>query len=276
MRPLVSVIITTYNRREFVREAIESVQRQDFSDYEIIVVDDGSTDGTEEFLKEFNTIHYFYQKNQGVSRARNQGLKLARGDYICFLDSDDLWLPRKLSIQTKVMRKNPEINVTYTDEIWIRRGKRVNPKKKHQKYSGWIFKHCLPLCIISPSSVMLRREIFEEVGYFDENLPVCEDYDLWLRLAARHPIFFIDEKLIVKRGGHNDQLSHRFWGNDRFRVKALEKIISDGILDKSQKNLAIQELIKKGTILEKGFRKRGKMEEADYYHELIKKCRSYI
>jgi len=174
------------------------------------------------------------------------------------------------------MRKNREINVTYTDEIWIRRGKRVNPKKKHQKYSGWIFKHCLPLCIISPSSVMLRREIFEEVGYFDENLPVCEDYDLWLRIAARHPIFFIDEKLIVKRGGHNDQLSHRFWGNDRFRVKALEKIISDGILDKSQKNLAIQELIKKGTILEKGFRKRGKMEEADYYHELIKKYRSYI
>ena len=276
MRPLVSVIITTYNRREFVREAIESVQRQDFSDYEIIVVDDGSTDGTEEFLKEFNSIHYFYQKNQGVSRARNQGLKLARGDYICFLDSDDLWLPRKLSIQTKVMRKNREINVTYTDEIWIRRGKRVNPKKKHQKYSGWIFKHCLPLCIISPSSVMLRREIFEEVGYFDENLPVCEDYDLWLRIAARHPIFFIDEKLIVKRGGHNDQLSHRFWGNDRFRVKALEKIISDGILDKSQKNLAIQELIRKSTILEKGFRKRGKMEEADYYHELIKKYRSYI
>lgn len=276
MKPAVSVIITTHNRRVFVQDAIASVMQQDFGTYELIVVDDGSTDGTEEALRFFKNITYFYQQNQGVSRARNQGLTLARGTLISFLDSDDLWVPKKLSTQIELMERKPEINVTYTDEIWIRRGGRVNPKNKHRKYSGWIFNKCLPLCIISPSSVMLRRKVFDEVGTFDENLPVCEDYDLWLRIAARFPVFFIAEKLIIKRGGHEDQLSHRFWGNDRFRVKALEKIINAGILDDGQKKLALNELIRKSSILEKGFRKRGKREEADYYLDLIKKYRSRL
>ena len=274
MKTSVSVIITTYNRREFVKEAVESVLKQDFLDYEIIVVDDGSTDGTKEVLQKYNNVHYFFQENQGVSRARNQGLKLAQGKFISFLDSDDLWQPNKLFIQITAMEKNPEISVTYTDEIWVRRGKRVNPRQKHKKYSGWIFERCLPLCIISPSSVMLRQQVFEEVGVFDEDLPVCEDYDLWLRISARFPILFINEKLIVKRGGHKDQLSHRFWGNDRFRVKALEKIISHDILGGRQKKLAIQELIKKSIILENGFKKRGKMEEANYYQSLIERYKS--
>ncbi|MCX8012187.1 MAG: glycosyltransferase family 2 protein, partial [Desulfobacterota bacterium] len=226
MPPLVSVIITTYNRKEMVREAIASVQNQDFFDYEIIVVDDGSDDGTETITEEFPGIIYFYQKNQGISRSRNQGIELARGKLICFLDSDDLWLPTKLSTQVKVMGKNPEIPLSYTDEIWIRNGKRINPKKKHQKFSGEIFDKCLPLCIISPSSVMLQKAIFEVVGWFDESLPVCEDYELWLRITARFQVFFINQKLIIKRGGHEGQLSQRFWGNDRFRVEGLEKIIT--------------------------------------------------
>jgi len=276
MKPAVSVIISTHNRREFVREAIESVLKQDFADYEIIVVDDGSTDGTEEALRASKDITYCYQENRGVSGARNQGLKIARGKFISFLDSDDLWTPKKLAIQTEVMEKKPEISVTYTDEIWIRKGNRVNPKNKHRKYSGSIFEKCLPLCIISPSSVMLRREIFDKVGAFDEGLPVCEDYDLWLRIAARFPIFFIDEKLIIKRGGHEGQLSHRFWGNDRFRVKALEKIINDAFLDVRHKKLAAQELIRKSSILEKGFSKRGKREEALYYQDLIRKNQSWL
>ena len=276
MKPTVSVIITTFNRRDFVGEAIESVLSQKFYDYEIIVVDDGSTDGTCDALKKYNNINYCYQENQGISRARNQGIKLARGEFISFLDSDDLWLPKKLSIQMAVMEKDPERNVTYTDEIWIRKGKRVNPKKKHQKYSGWIFGRCLPLCIISPSSVMLRRQVFDEVGCFDENLPVCEDYDLWLRISAHFPVLFIDEKLIVKRGGHADQLSHRFWGNDCFRVEALKKIISDGGLNDSQKEAAIQELIKKSAILENGFRKREKFEEAAHYLHLIGNYKSCL
>lgn len=271
MNPLVSVIITTYNRCDLVAEAIESVWKQDFNDYEIIVVDDGSSDSTGEVLKKYNNVTYFYQENHGVSQARNQGLKLARGEFISFLDSDDLWLPKKLSAQIAVMGKNPEIKVTYTDEIWIRKGKRVNPMKKHQKYSGWIFKKCLPLCIISPSSVMLQRQVFDEVGFFDESLPVCEDYDLWLRISAGFPVVFINDTLIIKRGGQEDQLSHRFWGNDRFRVIALEKIIRAEVLDAGMKKLAIQELVKKSTILENGFRKRGKIAEAHYYQRLIEK-----
>ena len=276
MKPTVSVIITTHNRRVFVQEAIESVLKQDFSDYEIIVVDDGSTDGTEEALRASKDITYCYQENRGVSRARNHGLEIARGKLISFLDSDDLWTPRKLKIQTEVMEKKPEINVTYTDEIWIRNGSRVNPKNKHRKYSGLIFEKCLPLCIISPSSVMLRREVFDKVGTFDEDLPVCEDYDLWLRIAARFPILFINEKLIIKRGGHEGQLSHRFWGNDRFRVKALEKIIDDAFLDVRQKKLAAQELIRKSGILAQGFSKREKREEAFYYKDLIGKYQSWL
>lgn len=270
MNPLISVIITTYNRCNLVTTALESVLKQNFLDYEIIVIDDGSTDGTEAVIKKYKQVNYFYQPNQGVSCARNQGLELAQGELISFLDSDDLWLPNKLSAQVAVMEKDPQIKATYTDEIWIRRGKRVNPKKKHQKYSGWLFEKCLPLCIISPSSVMIQKEVFDQVGFFDEELPACEDYDLWLRISARFPITFINEKLIIKTGGHPDQLSRCFWGNDRFRVKALEKIIMGSVLDERQKGLAISELIRRSTILENGFRKRGKIKEADYYQDLIR------
>ncbi len=271
MSPLVSVIITTYNRGAMVEEAIESVLQQDFLDYEMIVVDDGSTDGTNDALRKYNQVNYFYQENQGISRARNQGLALSQGDFVCFLDSDDLWLPNKLAVQVNVMRETSAFKLNYTDEIWIRKGRRVNPRKRHQKYSGWIFEKSLPLCIISPSSVMLRKEVFDVVGLFDEGLPVCEDYDLWLRITSRFPVFFINQKLIIKRGGHEDQLSHRFWGNDRFRVQALEKIINEGMIKKEQKELAIHELVKKSIILENGFRKRGTLSEADYYQRLIGK-----
>jgi len=274
MSPLVSVIITTYNRCAMVGDAIESVLKQDFFDYEIIVVDDGSTDGTNDALRKYNQVNqvnYFYQENQGISRARNQGLALSQGEFVCFLDSDDLWLPNKLAVQVSVMQETPAFKLNYTDEIWIRKGRRVNPRKRHQKYSGWIFEKSLPLCIISPSSVMLRKEVFDVVGLFDEGLPVCEDYDLWLRITSRFPVFFINQKLIIKRGGHEDQLSHRFWGNDRFRVQALEKIINEGVIKEEQKELAIHELVKKSIILENGFRKREALSEADYYQRLIGK-----
>lgn len=268
MKPLVSIIIPTYNRREFVQEAIDSVLRQDYEAREVIVIDDGSTDGTEAALRRFPSVRYHAQANQGVSRARNHGLELAQGALICFLDSDDLWLPKKLSTQVALMVQQPEVRVSYTDEIWIRRGRRVNPKKKHQKHSGWVFSQCLPLCTISPSSVMLRREVFDEVGCFDESLPVCEDYDLWLRVAARFPVAFTPEKLIIKRGGHSDQLSQRFWGNDRFRVQALLKLLQETTLDLEQQRAARAELAAKCAILEQGFRKREKFAEAAYYQQV--------
>lgn len=270
--PLISVIIPTYNRRDFLKEAIRSVLEQSFRDFELIVVDDGSKDGTHEMIqREFSgLLTYLYQENQGVSRARNRGLQVAQGEFVAFLDSDDLWLPRKLERQVAFMQSNPDAQICYTDEIWIRRGVRVNPKKKHAKYSGWIYPRCLPLCIISPSSALMRRELLEQVGGFDEGMPVCEDYDLWLRISARYPVHFLPEKLIVKRGGHQDQLSRR-WGNDIWRVKALLKMLGDLSLRPDWRRLTIEELHRKGSILIKGFRKRGKEEEAKYYERILER-----
>lgn len=267
--PKVSVIIPTHNRSSFLIEAVESVLAQDLPDYELIVVDDGSTDDTNMTMEPFaGKLTYTYQKNRGVSSARNLGLKLAGGRYIAFLDSDDLWHKKKLSRQIACMEANPDLMICYTDEVWIRRGRRVNPRKKHAKYSGRMFERCLPLCIISPSSAMIRREVFDEIGLFDESLPACEDYDFWLRASCRFEIKFIDEKLIVKRGGHEGQLSNKFWGIDRFRVRALEKILGSGCLTKEQAGAATEELARKCTILASGLEKRGKLQEARIYKDL--------
>jgi glycosyltransferase involved in cell wall biosynthesis len=268
--PRVSIIIPTHNRKTFVREAVDSVLAQTYNDYELIVVDDGSTDGTGDDLKEYGeSLHYLYQANQGVSAARNSGLALAQGEFIAFLDSDDLWLPRKLVVQVAFMDQHPQAQICYTDELWIRRGVRVNPKKRHTKHSGEIYPRCLPLCIISPSSALMRRGLVEKVGAFDPELPVCEDYDLWLRVAARFPVFFIPQRLIVKRGGHPDQLSRQEWGNDRYRVRALAKILEMGVLTPDLRELTIQELHRKGRVLISGYRKRGKEGEATNLQGLL-------
>ena len=272
----VSVIIPTYNRLPTVREAVESVLKQTYRDFELWVVDDGSTDGTGEALKECGSrIKHIAQDNRGVSAARNLGFRVSKGKYVAFLDSDDLWEPRKLEIQVRCMEANPQFPLCYTDEIWIRRGIRVNPKKKHAKYSGWIFEKCLPLCIISPSSALMKRTLFEEIGGFDETLPVCEDYDFWLRVTCRYPVLFIDQKLIVKRGGHPDQLSTRSWGNDRYRVMALERLLGSEDLKAEERRMASGELVRKCRILSQGFYKRGKREEGRWYEELGERYRAY-
>jgi len=166
---------------------------------------------------------------------------------------------------------NPHYPLCYTDEVWIRKGKRVNPKTKHAKYSGWIFEKCLPLCTISPSSAMMRKTLFSKVGLFDEALPVCEDYDFWLRISAQFPIFFINRKLIIKRGGHPDQLSQRSWGNDRYRVIALEKLLSESYLSEEERKMVLEEMKRKCQILSEGFFKRGNEIEGRYYQEIMKR-----
>jgi glycosyltransferase involved in cell wall biosynthesis len=265
----VSVVVATYNRLPQVKDAIESVLGQTYRDFDLWVVDDGSTDGTGEALRAYgDRIKYVWQENKGVSAARNVGLRVSRGKYVAFLDSDDLWMPRKLEIQVRCMEENPQFPLCYTDEVWIRRGVRVNPKRKHAKYSGWIFERCLPLCIISPSSALMKRALFDEIGGFDETLPVCEDYDFWLRVTPRYPVLFIDHKLIVKRGGRGDQLSGRSWGNDRYRVMALEKLLRSQDLRPEEKGMAADELVRKCTILSRGFYKRGKREEGERYEHL--------
>jgi glycosyltransferase involved in cell wall biosynthesis len=273
MMPKVSVIIPTYNRLSMLKEAVESVLAQDFEDMELIVVDDGSTDGTGEEMKGYGGRVKVLQhsENRGVSVARNRGILLAKGKYIAFLDSDDLWVKGKLKIQVTFLDDNPPYPLCYTDEIWIRKGKRVNPKIKHSKYSGWIFEKCLPLCTISPSSAVMRKTLFSKVGLFDEALPVCEDYDFWLRVSARFPIFFINRKLIIKRGGHPDQLSQRSWGNDRYRVIALEKILSEPHLTPEEREFVLEEMKKKCQILSNGFFKRKNEWEGRRYQEMMKR-----
>lgn len=267
--PVVSVIIPTYNRWPLVRDAIESVLAQSYRLFEIIVIDDGSTDDTARKLAGFGTnLRLIEQPQRGVSAARNSGARVARGHYLAFLDSDDLWFPEKLAIQTAFMEDHAEIEICQTDEIWIRGGLRVNPKAKHRKPSGDIFRRSLELCLVSPSAVMMTRELFNRSGGFDENLPVCEDYDLWLRIASKHSIPLIAKALTIKRGGHDDQLSHSLWGMDRYRVAALEKLLRTG-LSRERRQWAIETLQRKISILAHGARKRGKEKEAVAYETLL-------
>jgi glycosyltransferase involved in cell wall biosynthesis len=266
--PLVSVIIPTFNRGYCVAESIRSVLAQ--GELELIVVNDGSKDATAKELASFPNIQVInLAENHGVSYARNKGLERARGSLICFLDSDDLWEEGKLKAQVQWMQLHPECMAVYTDEIWIRNGVRVNPMKKHQKYSGDIFRQSLPLCIVSPSSVMLRKSVLDEVDGFDELMPVCEDYDLWLRIAVRYPFKFLREKLILKRGGHKDQLSRKYWGMDRWRIYALDKLLRGDDLNMQQREWVTEMLINKSSILIQGFEKRGKTEEARVYKNLV-------
>ncbi len=276
---MISVIIPTYNRASFLDEVIQSVLNQDYfvrnssSSFEFLVIDDGSTDNTKEIVKSFgNKMKYYFQEHKGVSAARNLGLDLAQGDYIAFLDSDDLWKKEKISIQMSFMNAFAKAKVCYTEEIWIRRGVFVNPKKKHRKYSGWIFDRVLPLCLISLSSALFRREVFEETGKFDEELLVCEDYDFGIRLALKYPVYFLSKPLIIKRGGHPDQLSRKYWGMDRFRIKALEKALHLD-LTPHQEMLVRQEIVRKCQILGSGFEKRNNKDEARKYLSLIDKYR---
>lgn len=270
-KPQVSVIIPTYNRGWILKEAIDSVLTQDYKDFELIVVDDGSTDNTSEILASYgNGIRVLFQENKGVSAARNRGIAEASGQFIAFIDSDDLWLPQKLSTQVEFFNQTPDALICQTEEVWIRKGKRVNPKMRHKKPSGMIFEPSLELCLVSPSAVMIRRVLFDRIGEFDVTLPACEDYDLWLRISCRFPVHLIDTPLIIKRGGHNDQLSS-MKGLDKFRIKAIEKIIKSGLLSDDQHREAVKSLKKKCDIYAAGCRKRGRKTEAEYYISLSNK-----
>ena len=262
-KPLVSVIIPTYNRSGKLYEAVESVLAQDFRDFELIIVDDGSTDDSVRGLAAYTSIKLIRQSNRGVSAARNRGIAAARGRLIAFLDSDDLWMKSKLACQTAFFESHPATQICQTQEIWLRRGVRVNPKRKHQKIGGMIFEQSLPLCIVSPSAVMMRKGLLEEFGGFNEQLPACEDYDLWLRISTRYPIELIDTPLIVKRGGHTDQLSNQP-GLDKYRIQSLVGLLEQHALTPSQRHAVLQTLRQKCLVYAGGCRRRGRISEALY------------
>jgi glycosyltransferase involved in cell wall biosynthesis len=253
-----------------LREAVASVRSQTCADFELIIVDDGSRDETASALRGLGDVaRVITQAHCGVATARNRGVAAAQGRYLAFLDSDDLWLPEKLATQLAFMTAQREVAICQTEEIWMRRGVRVNPRARHRKPDGDIFKRSLELCLVSPSAVMLTRDLFVATGGFDEALPSCEDYDLWLRVAVHHRVPLLAQPLVIKRGGHQDQLSHAFWGMDRFRVYALEKLLRSGI-GGERRRWTIEALAHKVGVLASGARKRGREVEALAYEAIIR------
>ena len=256
----ISVVIPTYNRRQTIGRSIDSVLNQTLFPSEIIVVDDGSTDGTSDYIQSnFPSIKLLSQPNKGVSAARNMGIKSADANWIALLDSDDEWFSQKLEKQVLALSQNPDVKLCHTEEIWFRNGVHVNQMKKHQKYGGHIFSKCLNICRISPSSVLFHQSLLDDVGYFDKDLKVCEDYDLWLRITAKYPVLYIDEPLLKKYGGHEDQLSKVKDGIESHRIKVLEKLIMQKFTS-GQKNVMLKMLIEKLTIFSIGAQNRGKIK----------------
>lgn len=267
---MISVIIPTYNRYSFLKKAVQSVLMQSLKDFELIIVDDGSTDETKELILSFSDerIRYFFQENKGVSSARNKGVIESRGDLIAFLDSDDCWKEKKLEKQLKFMENISSI-ISHTQELWYRRGKILNQKKKHRKCAGELFEKSLEMCSISISTAMVRKSLFDDVGLFDESLPACEDYDMWLRVTSKYSVNLLDEELTVKDGGRTDQLSQRIPMQDRFRIQAIIKLFEADALNRAQSTFAVKALQKKCGIYIDGCRKHGRDEEAIKYEKML-------
>ena len=257
----ISVVIPTLNRINTLQRALDSVINQTYKPAEIIVVDNGSRDGTLKFLREqYPKITILTENKIGVSSARNKGIKKSINQWIALLDSDDAWHPRKLEIQTSMLDSTlKEYNLIHTDEVWFRNNKHINQMKKHKKQGGYIFERCLSLCCISPSSVLFKKNILDKVGLFDESLPVCEDYDMWLKICSSEEVLFAQDKLTYKYGGHKDQLSKSYWGMVRFRIKSIENIIKNFDLTYKQKKQAKKDLIKKLKIIINGAFKRNNL-----------------
>ena len=272
----ISVVIPTFNRLSVLARALDSVINQTIKPHEIIVVDDGSNDQTRNWIRnKFPEISYFYQKNMGVSTARNTGIDMAKGDWIAFLDSDDEWDKAKLELQSKAIHNNKDIPLSHTNEIWIKNGVRINQKRGHQKFGGQIFNRCLKKCIISPSTVIIRKDIFNEIGLFDTSLPVCEDYDLWLRVTARYPVLLLEKELTIKYGGHSDQLSNIDSGIEKYHIISLEKLLLKNFIDPIYKKNAKEVLLKKLEIYSSGLKKRSKVDDIAKFDKKIKFWKSY-
>ncbi len=275
MTPEISAIVPTYNRRAMLRDALDSVAAQRGASFEIIVVDDGSTDGTWHDLSGYDLsaqrrdirgdLRAVRTERRGPAAARNRGLAMAHGRLIAFLDSDDLWMPEKLARQSLFMRNNPGCVISQTGETWLREGRRVNPGRRHRKRAGDIFADALRTCLISPSAAILRRELFDQVGGFDEDLDACEDYDLWLRILARHQAGLLDEPLVVRRAGHLDQLSATVAALDRFRILALAKLLTDSSLSITRRSAAAEVMAEKCVIYGKGLTRRGRHDDGAFF-----------
>jgi len=266
--PLVSVLIPTFNRQETIERAVSSVLLQTHQELECIVIDDASTDKTLELLAKFDDPRLkviSLPENHGVSFTRNKGFSQAKGEAIALLDSDDEWLKDKLERQLPLLEKYP---LVHGEEIWVRKGKRVNQKKVHRKEGGKIFERCLHLCLISPSATLMKRELYQEMNGFREDFPVCEDYELWLRVTHAYEVGFIPEPVIIKYGGHEDQLSAKYKAMDYWRVKAMDEVSRNHSLSEEELKVLKEVLLKKCEILILGYRKHGNIEKIPFIEEV--------
>jgi len=270
MPPVFSVVIPSYNRKDFLKKSIDSVLNQSFDDYELVVVDDGSTDSSILLVSEYlgKGLTYIRTSNFGVSHARNTGILNSRGSYIAFLDSDDLWEPEKLRQTFDYIKKYPDTDLFHSEETWFRDGKVLKQKNKYKRHSGQIYRHCLPVCNIGMSTLVVKKSFFNQIGLFDEKMPVCEDYDFFLRATLANEVKLIPFALTIKDGGRDDQLS-RQPRLDEYRIYSLEKMINTGQLVGENLELTINELKNKCTIYAKGAEKRGRIVEAKKYLDKI-------
>ncbi|MCF7871128.1 MAG: glycosyltransferase family 2 protein [Candidatus Omnitrophica bacterium] len=268
-----SVIIPTYNRKDFLKIAIDSVLNQTYANYELIIIDDGSTDNTKDFIRSQKSpkLKYYFQENQGPALARNLGIKKAKKDFICFLDSDDRFRKDKLEITSRYIQKNPAYKIFHSQEIWYRNNKFLPQKQEHKKPSGFIFENAVKLCSISISTAAIKKQIFSEIGNFDKNLLACEDYDFWLRATLRYPVYLIPKALTIKEGGHKDQQSKKYPGMDKFRIYALDKVLQTKNINKHQHQTACRQLKEKCLIYIKGSKKRNKPGEIKKYQQILNK-----
>jgi glycosyltransferase involved in cell wall biosynthesis len=222
MEKYISIIIPTYNRQLYLKKAIDSVVNQTYPYFELIVVDDGSDDDTADLVAGYNRdIVFIQQENKGPAAARNTGIRAARYEMLSFLDSDDWFAENKLAKQFTAMQTNPSFAISHTQETWFRNGKILNQKAK------------------SMSTVMMRREVLNTYGLFDEEFRCCEDYEFWLRISSVQDFLLVDEPLTLKDGGRNDQVSSIYRaGMDKFRITAIEKILASGHLTPPQSRQA--------------------------------------
>ncbi len=280
--PLVSVIIPVYNRPSLVLEALESVLSQTCSDFEIIVVDDGSDDNTPGILQEFKeraselrpeiSVLIIRQIHSGMAgQVRNRGVKDAAGSLIAFLDSDDLWVPEKLELQTACFRNNPQVQIVHTREHWRRGEKTVSQKTQKHLRKGDVFLHALEKCILGPSTVMMKSELFRATGGFHESTEIAEDYEYWLRLTASCLVDYLEAPLTIKRAGKWDQLSEKYGQIEIFRINALKRLVEEKLLPRERVSDASEALARKCRIYAAGCLKRGKVEEADKFNMIAAK-----
>lgn len=267
----VSVVIPTFDRPDQTFAAVSSVLAQTFKEYEIIVIDDGSNADYRmvQSLLESHGHVYVSISHRGVSGARNNGIHRAKFDWISFLDSDDTWHPEKLMRQVQYCEMHPDAYMVQCRERWFRNGYEVEVPERLYPASGFAFERALSLCCISPSAVMIHKSVFDRVGFFDERMLVCEDYDYWIRALSFYEIHLINALLVQKYYGSHPQLSQSEEAIDRFRVFALAKYLYDTSYPEEHRIMVYQVLEIKLMILLKGAKKRARLDDAKVYSELM-------